>query len=153
MVHPVRSVGETPFAVQYLLLDAPLAVRWRLAQLDRIYIPWHRLAFVLGLWERAGGAMRADRTALPFAPTTGSPSCGSPGQTSVTARRSEYLSSVERWQPWPARKPFADEVYRWWPSQEPPPIKHEPLPEGLPIRPVPEFPLWPAHAGLLCVWA
>ena len=63
------------------------------------------------------------------------------------------MPPVERWQAWPARKPFADEVYRWWPSQEPPPIQHEPQPQGLPIRPVPEFPLYPAHAGLLCVWA
>ena len=153
MVHPVRSVGETPFAVQYCLLDAPLAVRWRLAQLGRIYIPWHRLAFVLALLERATGAVRVPGAPMPCAFTTGPPCCGPPGYASPMARRSEHLPPVERWQAWPARKPFADEVYRWWPSQEPPPIQHEPQPQGLPIRPVPEFPLYPAHAGLLCVWA
>ena len=152
MVHPVRSVGETPFAVQYLLLDAPLAVRWRLAQLGRIFIPWHRLAFVFALLERAAG-VRVAGSSLPCMPATGLPPCGWPELTSAIARRAEQLPPVERWQAWPARKPFADEVDRWWPSQEPPPIKHEPQPQGLPIRPVPEFPLFPAHAGLFNVWA
>jgi hypothetical protein len=153
MVHPVRSVGEEPFAVQYLLLDAPLAVRWRLARLGRIYVSWHCLALVLALLERAPGAVRVAGSALPCGPTTGPPPCDLPELTCAITRRSGHLSPVERWQAWPARKPFADEVDRWWPSQEPPPIQHEPQPQGLPIRPVPEFPLYPAHAGLFNVFA
>lgn len=150
MVHPVRSVGETPLAVQCLILDAPLAVRWRLARLGRIYIPWNAVPWVLALLDRCDVAP-----------------CAGPGRSAVYALRppDEALGialrateqpetrPVEQWQPWPARKPFADEVDRWWPSHELPPIEHEAPPDGPPVRPVPEFPLYPVRGGLLSVWA
>lgn len=149
MIHPVRSVGETSLAVQCMVLDAPLAVRWRLARLGRIYISDQQLAVLLPLLGKAwaarcawlgSGLLRALAVASSAAST---PAC----------RCQDPLPTVESWQAWPARRPFADDVDRWWPSQELPPIEHEPSPEGLSIRPVPEFPLYPIRGGLLSVWA
>lgn len=149
MVHPVRSVGEGPSAVHYLVLDAPLGLRWRLAGLGRICISWHRLARVLAMLDRGWVDACADhvRTAWPVCQPTGPP------HLSPVCISRDSLISVDRWQPWPARAPFADETDRWWPSHELPPIPQPPEPPGDAIRPVPEFPLYPAHAGLLNVLA
>jgi hypothetical protein len=149
MIHPVRSVGETSLAVQCMVLDAPLAVRWRLARLGRIFISDQQLAALIplldGTWAArcawvGGGVLRA-------LAATGS------AATLARCQPGDPLPAVDSWQAWPARRPFADDVDRWWPSEELPPIEHEPPSEGPAIRPVPEFPLYPVRGGLLSVWA
>lgn len=38
---------------------------------------------------------------------------------------------VEAWRPWPAYPPFAAEVERWWPSDEPPPLSSTGIPDEI----------------------
>jgi hypothetical protein len=33
------------------------------------------------------------------------------------------LEPADIWEPWPAREPYADEITRWWPSDEYPPLQ------------------------------
>ena len=60
---------------------------------------------------------------------------------------------VEPWQPWSAHPPYADEVTRWWPSDdwpptEPPVAIEDTLPDTAP--PVIE---WREYGGSLDFWA
>ncbi len=61
--------------------------------------------------------------------------------------------SVEPWQPWPAHEPFADEITRWWPSNEypppQPPIVYE---DRIPNRP-PVIADWYALGGVVDAYA
>ena len=45
------------------------------------------------------------------------------GLSSIQNQRD--VQSCEGWHPWPAHPPFADEVTRWWPSDEKPPLTRE----------------------------
>ena len=146
MVHPVRSVGEASLAVQYVVLDAPLAVRWRLALIGRTCLSSQQLAALVALYDEVYAAPCAQVGSAVLR-------AAEADNTGRLRFRQTGLAPLESWQAWPARGPFADEVDRWWPSEELPPIEHEPLPEGVPIRPVPEFPLYPVRGGLLSVWA
>jgi len=70
------------------------------------------------------------------------------GRIALPAR----VAQDRTWHPWPAHMPFADEVDRWWPSEEYPPLAPPPVVEdALPDRP-PAVVLWPAAGGLLDTW-
>jgi len=56
------------------------------------------------------------------------------------------------WEPWPAHEAFADEITRWWPSDNWPP-KEPPIEikEQVADWP-PEIVAWPMRGGLLDFW-
>ncbi|HSW45585.1 MAG TPA: hypothetical protein VLM89_08440 [Phycisphaerae bacterium] len=121
-----------------------------MTRLGRLYISTHRLALVLAMLE---GAYHAPGSLGRRGVGCALSEVGSLTESAFIPVCGDDLTSLEAWAPWPARKPFADEVYRWWPSRELPPVRQEAAPPGNTIRPIPELPLFPAHAGLLNVWA
>lgn len=58
----------------------------------------------------------------------------------------------QAWQLWPAHPAFADEIHRWWPSDEhPPAVPEVRVEDQKPDRP-PDVVLMPARGGLFDVW-
>jgi len=149
LIHPVRPVGGAPLLVQYSALTAPLFVRLQLARLGRLYIPWHRLSLYLALLDRSDPSKPAT---LATRRTFNVPAAAASGTlTGLAADRQEPFP-IEPWQPWPAREPFADEIMRWWPSDEAPPDMPTVVLEQGPADRPPQFVLWPAYGGLLDTW-
>jgi len=149
LIHAVRPVGDAPLVVQYRALAAPLAVRLRLASLSRLYIPWHRLSLLLALLDRSD----TGKLPTPAVHLHGDvPVYIAAGTLTLLTADHQKPVALAPWQPWPAREPFANEIKRWWPSDEVPPDKETIVIDNGPANLRPHFVLWPANGGLLDTW-
>jgi len=138
MIHPVRRIGvhdvmphRTEFVGQQPLAERLAHERWR-----------------AGLFERV---LRAEELALARGK-----------QAEVVRGRCPCVfvfygddaggTDRPRWELWPAHPAFADEIYRWWPSDEQPAERPKVVIEDRkPDRPA-DVVLMPARGGLFDVW-
>ena len=136
MIHPVRPVG-------WSMLSAPAALY---ALCSRLGLPYSRCRMLrLALWAPLPVvlAARSQLASLAAAPLS----------RDIAAVRPGEPSAVEPWQPWPAHAPFADEVTRWWPSDDWPPAEPAIVVEDhIPDLP-PELVDWRSLGSLLDFWA
>jgi len=126
----------------------PLAVRLRWVSLNRLYIPRNRLSLFLSLLERfCLNQLRAVDICLfdQFA-------CRLTGTRTAQRAERQPMCAIEPWQPWSAHEPFADEITRWWPSDEVPCEKEIAILEPSAGSLQPQLVLWPANGGLLDTW-
>ena len=135
MIQPVHPVG-------WPLLSAPTA----------IYALCRSVGWISGRWW----AYWFSGIRLPIAPALGRPLSETATAPALQHGHSPVRGeapAVKRWQPWPAHPPFADEVTRWWPSDDWPPAEPPLVIEDiLPDLP-PEIIDWRARGGLLDFWA
>jgi len=140
MIHPVKTVGETPWTAHHIVLHVPQHTRSYRAGPSRTLIA--RCALPLAWSEAYPTRLQQLRHALSWPQAVKGVCMSAPGS-----------AATDFWQPWPAHEPFADEILRWWPSQEYPPLEPTPVIEDKQPDRIPDFVLWPAYGGLLDTWA
>lgn len=135
MVGPVRPVDWFVPSVPRAVYALCRHLGWVGRGCRAIWLPWIRLPSAPTLGRNLTGAVPE-----PITRDCRAPACREP-------------PSVEPWQPWPAHPPFADEVTRWWPSDDWPPSEPPVVIEDQ----IPDVPAeiidWRARSGLLDLWA
>jgi len=146
VIQPVRAVGISVSSVAHVLYSIRCRLARALAENRTIYAVLGRSLLTEGLRSRPSRVV----IPLAFACYYPYPLCGHPeilGQS-----RAGPVEPWQQWQPWPAHGAFADEITRWWPSDEwpslqPPPVIEDTLPDA-----PPELISWRDHGGLLDLW-
>jgi hypothetical protein len=137
MIPPIQDVTTAPPLISYAICCAP----WRGRRRRCWWIPTQWVQEPVPLWLLTQWALMHSEQARSIQELTA-------GGYALPARTSE----PQPWTPWPAHPPFADEIERWWPSAEYPPLAPTPVIEDTQPDPLPAVILWPAAGGLLDTW-
>lgn len=149
MIQPIRAVGSCvpgipPSGCCRFRLSLACVMQFR--NLNAIWAE-HRIRMALPnrLAAPLGDVLQARLLCGDFAPRAGA-------ARGVAETRPPRPETVDLWQPWPAHPPFADEVRRWWPSDELPPLP--PVAAGTPqSQQTPIIIQWADRGGLIDFWA